>query len=121
MTNREAMKLARRTAAAWISARLDSEWPERVADPEDRRRLRAAMGDVVGVLLHGRRRRRGVSAGEPRRELPVLPDAPTRVHRPSETVEPVEIPSPDPTVSGEDSTLRGEPESTLPPLDDPRR
>jgi hypothetical protein len=121
MTNREAMKLARRTAAAWISARLDSEWPERVADPEDRRRLRAAMGDVVGVLLHGRGRRRGGAAGRSRRERPVLLDAPTRVHRPSETVDPVGLPDLERTVSGEDSTLRGEPDPTLPPLDDPRR
>jgi hypothetical protein len=123
MDDREAARLARNTAAAWIDRRLEEGWPERIEDQGDRSKLRKALSEIVKELLlgygHGRR--------EPRRkrESVAFFDAPTRVQRSRELISPVNLLPADgeETVSGEDSTLRGEDtagsfDATLPPLEE---
>lgn len=123
MTSEEAARRARAMAAAWITERLESGiWPGRSVDPRDARRLRRAMAEIVRVLTPAppapvpdpppRRRR-------PRSDLDVvaIADAPTRPRAldvPDLPLAPVL--GADPTIPGElDSTLRGDPDATLPP------
>ncbi|HUT17527.1 MAG TPA: hypothetical protein VM366_00090 [Anaerolineae bacterium] len=57
MTNRDAMRIARRHAAAWVQGLIDAGWPYAMNDDgdppeseEDCQRMQQAMQGLVGII-----------------------------------------------------------------------